>query len=85
GIERPKSRRDRFSISAVSAAIGVVVSTPPNQLGRIGLLMLGSPVFFLPGIVFLAVGFVLQVGATGAVKAIKVSASLTGGRGQTAA
>ncbi len=81
GVQRPRSRRDRLSISAVSAALGVVVSAPPYLLGRVGLLMLGSPVFFVPGIVFVAVGFFLQVGATGAVKAIKVSANLTGGRG----
>ena len=40
--------------------------------------MLGSSVLVIPGIIFLALGVTLQAGATGAVRAIKMSASLTG-------
>jgi hypothetical protein len=56
------------------------VCTPPYVLGRIGLLMLGSKVLFVPGIFVLAVGVTLQASATGAVRAIKLSVKLTGGR-----
>ncbi|HVO54603.1 MAG TPA: hypothetical protein VMT37_09330 [Solirubrobacterales bacterium] len=80
GVAQPRSRRDRLSISAISATLGVVVSAPPYLLGRIGLLMLGSPVLFVPGLVLFGAGVLLQAGATGAVKAIKVSARLAGGR-----
>jgi hypothetical protein len=48
-------------------------------LGRIGILMLGSHLLFVPGIVLLTLGFTLQAGATSAVKAIKMSAKLVGG------
>ena len=41
--------------------------------------MLGSKVLLIPGIFVLAVGITLQAGATGAVRAIKMSVSLTGG------
>ena len=41
--------------------------------------MLGSSVLFIPGIFVLALGFTLQAGATGAVKAIKMSAHLVAG------
>jgi hypothetical protein len=75
------SRRDRFSVSAISTVLGLLVSAPPYLLGRIGLLMLGSPILLVPGIVVFAAGVILQAGATGAVKAIKVSARLTAGRG----
>ncbi len=37
-------------------------------------------VLFIPGIVVLALGLILEAGATGAVKAIKMSAKLVAGR-----
>jgi hypothetical protein len=42
--------------------------------------MLGSKVLFIPGIFVFAIGITLQAGATGAVRAIKMSVSLTAGR-----
>jgi hypothetical protein len=41
--------------------------------------MLGSKALLVPGIILVAVGFTLQAGATGAVKAIKMSTKLVGG------
>ena len=40
--------------------------------------MLGSKTFFVVGIILIAVGLVLQSGATGAVKAVKLSSKLVG-------
>jgi hypothetical protein len=57
-------------------AVWAVVCTPPYLLGRVGLLMLGSRALLIPGIVVLALGATLQAGATGAVKAVKMSAKL---------
>ena len=76
GAKPNHSRRDKLMTSAVGSALGVTVSTPPYLLGRLGLLMLGSKVLLIPGIVVLLVGVTLQAGATGAVRAITVSASL---------
>jgi hypothetical protein len=78
------SRRDKLTASAVSGALGAAVSTPPYLLGRIGILMLGSHALFIPGIVVATVGFALQAGATGAVKAVKLSAHLVAGGASTA-
>jgi hypothetical protein len=75
------SRRDRLSVSAIGTVLGLLVSAPPYLLGRIGLLMLGSPILFVPGLLVFAAGVILQAGATGAVKAVKVSARLTASRG----
>ncbi len=75
-----QSRRDKLTTSAVGGAIGATVCTPPYLLGRLGILMLGSKVLLIPGIFVLAIGITLQAGATGAVRAIKMSVSLTGGR-----
>jgi hypothetical protein len=75
-----QSRRDKLATSAVGGALGATVCTPPYVLGRLGLLMLGSRVLLIPGIVLLCVGATLQAGATGAVRAIKMSATLAAGR-----
>ena len=74
-----QSRRDKLTTSAVGGAIGATVCTPPYLLGRLGILMLGSKVLFIPGILVIAIGVTLQAGATGAVRAIKMSVSLTAG------
>jgi hypothetical protein len=79
GAKREQSRRDRLSTSVVGGALSATVCTPPYILGRLGILMLGSSVLFIPGIFVLAVGVTLQAGATGAVRAIKMSATLTTG------
>jgi hypothetical protein len=57
-----------------------VICTLPYLLGRVGLLMLGSKVLFPLGVIFFAVGLTLQAGATGAVKAVRMSAKLVSGR-----
>ena len=46
--------------------------------------MLGSHTFFIPGCILIAIGLTLQAGATGAVKAVKMSANLSPGASQPA-
>jgi hypothetical protein len=77
GVKPTHSRRDKLITSAVGGALGVTVSLPPYVLGRVGLLMLGSKALLIPGIVLIALGVTLQAGATGAVRAIKMSVKLT--------
>ena len=79
GIKPTRSRRDKLAASAVSGALGAAVCTPPYVLGRVGILMLGSRSLLILGVVLLALGFTLEAGATGAVKAIKMSAQLVAG------
>jgi hypothetical protein len=81
GLRPVRSRRDKLAASALSAALSATVCTPPYLLGRLGILMLGSKVLFLPGILALVLGFGLQAGATGAVRAIKMSTSLMAPKG----
>jgi hypothetical protein len=71
-----RSRRDKLTANALGAALGATVCTPPYLLGRLGILMLGSKYLLIPGIVALTLGFTLQAGATGAVRAIKMSLKL---------
>jgi len=73
------SRRDKLATTALGATLSATVCTPPYLLGRLGLLMLGSQILRIPGVVVLVLGFTLHAGATGAVRAIKLSASLAVG------
>jgi hypothetical protein len=77
GAKPIQSRRDKLWTSVVAGLLGATVSAPPYLLGRLGLLMLGSSALRIPGIFVLALGATLQAGATGAVRAIKMSATLT--------
>jgi hypothetical protein len=88
GVKAARSKRDALTATVIAGAVGAIVCTPGYAMGRVGLLMLGSHVLFIPGVVVLAVGMTLQAGTTGAVKAVKVSAKLAAGRepdGQTEA
>ncbi|HEY4427113.1 MAG TPA: hypothetical protein VGN08_02810 [Solirubrobacteraceae bacterium] len=81
GMKTTYSTRDKLTATVLGGALGATVCTPPYLLGRVGLLMLGSQALLIPGILILAVGVALQAGATGAVRAVKLSAKLVAGRG----
>jgi hypothetical protein len=76
GVSTKASRRDKLTTSLVSGVLSATVCTPPYLLGRLGILMLGSDILLIPGILALVVGATLQLGATGAVSAIKMGATL---------
>ena len=80
GVKPNQSRREKLTTNAVGGVLGATVCTPPYLLGRLGLLMLGSKLLLIPGVLVLALGVTLQAGASGAVRAIKMSAKLTAGR-----
>lgn len=80
GVKPEHSRRDKLATWAVGGALSATVSAPGYVLSRVGLLMLGSKVLLIPGIFVLAAGITMEAGATGAVRAIKMSVKLTGGR-----
>ena len=77
GVTPVRTRREKLTIGAVSGTMGAVVSAPPYLLGRLAILMLGSQVLRIPGFVLLAFAATLQAAATSAVKAVKMTTSLT--------
>ena len=80
GIKPTGSRRDKTAAAVIGGTIGAIICTPPYLLGRFGILLLGSNGFlFALGVILLTLGLTLQAGATGAVKAIKMSAKLATG------
>jgi hypothetical protein len=74
-----QTRREKLTTNVVSGALGATVQAPAYILGRVGLLMVGTSALLIPGILLIAVAVPLQAGATGAVRAIKMSVTLTGG------
>jgi hypothetical protein len=77
GVTANQSRRDKLSTTVIGGVLGAAVCTPPYVLGRVGILMIGTDALLIPGIVVIALGVTLQAGATSAVRAIKMSVSLT--------
>lgn len=77
GIKPTQSRPEKLKTTALGGLLSATVCTPPYMLGRLAILMLGSKSLFIPGIIVLAIAATLQAGATGAVRAIKLSAKLT--------
>ncbi len=73
-------RGAKLASAAVTGLFGAIVCTPPYALARGGIVLLGSSALFPLGVALLIIGLMLEAGATGAVKAIKVSAKLLAGR-----
>jgi len=73
-------RTAKLAGAAVTGLFGAIVCTPPYAIARGGLVLLGSSALFPLGVALLVIGLMLEAGATGAVKAIKVSAKLLVGR-----
>ena len=84
GIKPAGSRRDKVATAAIGGAMGSLVCTPAYVIGRIGILLLGSKALFPIAVFLLVLGFTLLAGATGAVKAIKMSAKLAAGQAAAA-
>jgi hypothetical protein len=77
---RGSGRGAKLAGAAVTGLFGAIVCTPPYAIARGGILLLGSSALFPLGVALLVIGLMLEAGATGAVKAIKVSAKLLAGR-----
>jgi hypothetical protein len=79
GIKPEASRRDKLSASIVAGAVGVTVAAPPYVLARVGILMLGIHLLFIPGLAVLTVAVALEAGAAVAVKSVKMISKLAAG------
>jgi hypothetical protein len=80
GAKPEASRRDKLSASIVAGAMGVAVAAPAYVLGRVGVLMLGVGLLFIPGLVLLTVAVALEAGGTVAVKSVKLTSKLASGQ-----
>jgi hypothetical protein len=80
GVKPTGSQRDKMAAAAIGGTMSAIVCAPAYIVGRIGILLLGSKALFPLAVVLLVAGFVLLAPATGAVKAIKMSAKLAAGQ-----
>jgi hypothetical protein len=80
GVKPAGSPRDKMAAAAIGGTMSAIVNAPAYVIGRIGILLLGSKVLFPLAVAMLVVGFTLLAGATGATKAIKMSAKLAAGQ-----
>jgi hypothetical protein len=76
--------RDKLAATAVAGLAGAIICTPPYVISRVGEGLLGSHPLFALGVALIVIGLALEAGATGAVKAIKVSARLLASQAQAA-
>ncbi len=74
GVRKGYKQREKWTVSVVGSAVGAMVQAPAYVLGRLGVLLLG--VSGVVGGVMIAIAVVLQVGATGAVRAVKFGSVL---------
>jgi hypothetical protein len=72
-------RRDKLAATALAGLVGGIICTPPYVISRVGEGLLSGSLFGL-GVALIAIGLTLEAGATGAVKAVKVSAKLLAGQ-----
>ena len=75
-----QSRRDKLAATALAGLVGGIICAPPYVISRVGEGLLGNGSLFALGVALIALGLTLEAGATGAVKAVKVSAKLLAGR-----
>ena len=75
-----QGRRDKLAATALAGLVGAIICTPPYVISRVGEGFLGHASLFALGVALIVIGLTLEAGATGAVKAIKVSAKLLAGR-----
>lgn len=77
-------RRDKLAATALAGLVGGIICAPAFAISRIGEGLLGSGSLFAFGVALIVIGLTLEAGATGAVKAVKVSAKLLAGRSPAA-
>jgi uncharacterized membrane protein len=80
GVKPPGTVVEKMGAAALGGTMSAIVCAPAYIIGRIGILLLGSKSLFPLAVALLVVGFALLSGATGAVKAIKMSAKLAAGQ-----
>jgi hypothetical protein len=82
GAKPDATRRDKLTASIVAGIVGAAVVAPPYVLGRVGVLMLGIKLLFIPGLAIVSLAVALEASATVAVKSVKMTTKLAPGERQ---
>jgi hypothetical protein len=79
GVRKTGSRRERTIQSLTTGVLSGVAATPGFLLNRIGLLLLGTSLFWV-GVAVVSIGAVLHVTASSSVRVVKLSLRLRPGQ-----
>ena len=71
--------KDKLSAGAASGALSAVLTSPGFVFNRLGLLLAGTKVLQIPGIILFSIGVALQAAATSGAKAVKLGTRFAGG------
>jgi len=73
GVEKTKQpMKTKISAGAASGALSAVLTSPGFLCNRLGLLLAGTSLFRIPGIIVFSIGVALQAAATSGAKAVKL-------------
>ncbi len=80
GAEQVKlPMKDKISAGAASGAMSAVLTSPGFVFNRLGLLLAGTKVLQIPGIILFSIGIALQAAATSGAKAVKLGTRFASG------
>ncbi len=65
--------QDKISGAAASGAMSAVLTSPGFILNRVGLLLAGTSVLRVPGVILFSIGVALEAAATSSAKAVKLT------------
>jgi hypothetical protein len=79
GIEKSKQPlKAKIGAGAASGALSAVLTSPGFVCNRLGLLMAGTSILRIPGIIVFSIGVALQAAATSGSKAVKLGTKFGG-------
>ena len=80
GVEKSKQPlKTKIGAGAASGALSAVLTSPGFVCNRLGLLMAGTSVLRIPGIIVFSIGVALQAAATSGAKAVKLGTKFGAG------
>ncbi len=72
------SLQEKISGAAASGAMSAVLTSPGFVFNRVGLLLAGTAVLRIPGVILFSIGIALQAAATSGAKAVKLGTKWAG-------
>ncbi|MGZ4710126.1 MAG: hypothetical protein ACXWBN_15430, partial [Acidimicrobiales bacterium] len=72
------SLQEKISGAAASGAMSAVLTSPGFVLNRLGLLLAGTSLLRIPGVILFSIGIALQAAATSGAKAVKLGTKWAG-------
>ena len=79
GVQTKSTMQEKISGAAASGAMSAVLTSPGFVFNRLGLLLAGTSILRIPGVILFSIGIALQAAATSGAKAVKLGTKWAGG------